>query len=172
MPLPGRDVLELVEGGQVPDAGWPARGEDQVASIDATCFRLAELGDLGALDRPAARQALAWLASVQRPDGSWEEHPSLADEAPPWAVPGDPEARLFLTASAAYWLSVSSAPEPGGALRPLGRLGGEYTDAVAAAATVIAGSLRADGTWPSFLVTGWLGAAVLYGPGDGSTSRR
>ena len=161
--LPTRDVWELAESGQVPGAGWPASAENQIPSIDATCFRLAELADLGALGRPAAREALAWLASVQRPDGTWEEHPSLAEEAPPWAVPGDPEARLFLTANAAYWLSVATSPESDGQPRILGRLGGEYAAAVAAAAKVIAGSLRPDGTWPSFLVTGWLGAAVLYG---------
>ena len=159
---PDQEVLDLVEAGQMVGAGWPARQEDRVASVDATCFRLAELDDLGALGRPAARQALAWLATVQRPDGTWEEHPSLAAEAPPWALPGDPEARLYLTANAAFWLSVAESPQRPGE-RIVGRLGGTYAEAVAAAASVIAGSLREDGTWPSFLIAGWLGAAVLYG---------
>jgi hypothetical protein len=34
---------------------------------------------------------------------------------------------------------------------------------VRGAADAIAECLRQDGSWPSFLVTGWLGAAVLYG---------
>src|SRR6266704_1128126 len=60
----------------------------------------AELDDLGALHREPARRALAWLAGRQRPDGCWEEDAALADTAPDWARPGDPEARLYLTANA------------------------------------------------------------------------
>ena len=33
---------------------------------------------------------------------------------------------------------------------------------IARAAEAFRASLRPDGTWPSFLVTGWLGAAVLF----------
>src|SRR5258706_1895279 len=76
------DVLGRVEMGQAPDGGWPAYWGGEVASIDATCFRLAELDDLGALGRPTARRALSWLAGRQRPDGLWEEDASLADSAP------------------------------------------------------------------------------------------
>jgi hypothetical protein len=142
---PHADVLAKAELGQAPEGGWPAVW-GQAPSVDATCFHLAELDDLGALGRPAARRALDWLASRQSEDGTWEEDESLAAEAPVWARPGDPEARLYLTANAGYWLTVADA----------------YPDAVAAAGQVLSASLREDGTWPSFLVTGWLGAAVLY----------
>jgi hypothetical protein len=158
---PEPEVLEQVEAGQLPGAGWPGRQEGEVASIDATCFRFAELDDLGALGRPAARQALDWLAVTQRSDGTWEEDEALAGEAPPWAVPGDPEARLYLTAKAAFWLSAAGLTARAGG--PLdARLGGAYAGVIAGAAEAIAGSLREDGSWPSFLVTGWLGAAVLF----------
>src|SRR5262245_60163579 len=74
---------ELVRGhvelGQTPEGGWPAFWADNVASVDATCFRLAELDDLGAVNRVAARRAMDWLASQQRPDGTWEEDASLAN---------------------------------------------------------------------------------------------
>src|SRR5215471_3401097 len=76
---PQADVLEKAEMGQAPEGGWPAFWGGGMASIDATCFRLAELDDLGALERPAARRAMTWLASRQRPDGTWEEDESLAD---------------------------------------------------------------------------------------------
>jgi hypothetical protein len=142
---PHPDVLAKAELGQAPEGGWPAVW-GQAPSVDATCFHLAELDDLGALGRPAARRALDWLAGRQREDGTWEEDESLAAEAPVWARPGDPEARLYLTANAGYWLTVAGA----------------YPDAVAGAARAVSASLREDGTWPSFLVTGWLGAAVLY----------
>ena len=55
---PDPAVLEIVESGQVKDAGWPGREGEQVPSVDATCLRFAELDDLGALGRPAARQAM------------------------------------------------------------------------------------------------------------------
>lgn len=159
---PAPELLERVEAGQLAGAGWPSRHDNEVASIDATCFRLAELDDLGALGRPAARQALDWLAQIQRRDGSWEEDEALAAAAPPWAKPGDPAARLYLTANAAFWLSAAGlSARAGGPLDA--RVGGAYAGVVASAAAVIADSLREDGSWPSFLVTGWLGAAVLFG---------
>lgn len=162
--LPEPELLEQVEAGQLAGAGWPGWHGGEVASIDATCFRFAELDDLGALGRPAARQALDWLAVTQRADGTWEEDEALAEEAPPWAVPGDPEARLYLTANAAFWFSAAGLTARAGG--PLdARVGGAYAGVIAGAAAAIAGSLREDGSWPSFLVTGWLGAAVLFRQG-------
>jgi hypothetical protein len=157
-------LVELAEAGQIDGAGWPGQQGGTVASIDATCFRFAELDDLGALNRPAARQALDWLAQTQREDGTWEEDPALAEDAPPWARPGDPEARLYVTANAAFWLSAGGLEAR--AAGPLdARVGGVYAGVIARAAAAIADSLRDDGSWPSFLVTGWLGAAVLFGQG-------
>jgi Prenyltransferase and squalene oxidase repeat len=161
---PQPEVLTEAESGQSRHGGWPATWNGHVASVDATCFRLAELDDLGALDGDAARQALDWLASCQRPDGTWEEDEALAVDAPAWARPGDPEARLYLTANAAYWLTVA-AVDTTEAATPLTALEEPirpYGDELLRAAYVIRDSLRPDGTWPSFLVTGWLGAAVLH----------
>jgi hypothetical protein len=172
---PPSDVLEKVELGATPDGGWPAFWGGDVGSVDATCFRLSELDDLGALDRPAARKALDWLAARQRPDGMWEEDASLAGVAPPWAQPGDDEARLYLTTNAAFWLIVGG-PGPGDDERKpvegdftsvyatLERSGGnsEHAARIVRAAEAFRAALRPDGSWPSFLVTGWLGCAVLY----------
>lgn len=146
--MPNEELLADAEIGQAPGGGWPALWGGEVASVDATCFRLAELDDLGALGRPAARTGLDWLASAQRPDGMWEEDEALAREAPPWAKPGDPEARLYLTTNAAYWLGMTG-----------------YVDAARAAGQVIAAHVGPDGSWPSFLVSAWLGAGVLYQQG-------
>lgn len=158
---PPPETLDTVEVGQAPDGGWPAVWAGDVASVDATCFRLAELDDLGGLGRPAARRALDWLAARQLRDGSWEEDVALADTAPAWARPGDPEARLYLTATAAFWLSVA-----GRDVRSAGplddRVGGAYAGVVHAAARVLAEELEPDGTWPSYLPVGWLSAAVLH----------
>jgi hypothetical protein len=160
---PPEDLLDKAEMGQARSGGWPAFWGGDIASIDATCFRLAELDDLGALDRPAARRAVEWIASRQRPDGMWEEDESLAASAPVWARPGDPEARLYLTTTAAFWLTVAG---PG--IDPARQHYGprpednEHAALVARSAEAFRASLRPDGSWPSYLATGWLGAAVLY----------
>jgi hypothetical protein len=144
------DVLDKAEIGQAPDGGWPAFWGGDIASIDATCFRLTELDDLGALGRPAARRAVEWLVRRQRPDGTWEEDESLADSAPQWARPGDPEAQLYVTTSAGFWLTVTGGQDD------------RYALAGARAAEAFRASLRPDGSWPSFLIAGWLGAAMLH----------
>ncbi|HEX5596759.1 MAG TPA: prenyltransferase/squalene oxidase repeat-containing protein [Micromonosporaceae bacterium] len=158
---PQPEILESVEVGPTLEGGWPATWGGMVPSIDATCFRLAELDDLGALDRPAARRALDWLANRQQPDGMWEEDKSLAEEAPPWAQPGDPEARLYLTARVGYWLTVAGLDAR--AAGPLDtRVGGAYAGVVLSTARALAEQLRPDGTWPSYLATGWFSAALLH----------
>ncbi len=159
-PVPS-DVLDAAESGPAPGGGWPAVLDGEVASIDATCFRLAELDDLGALGRPAARHALDWLAARQLPDGGWDEDPSLAGLAPEWATPGDPEARLYQTANAGFWLTVAGLDAR--AAGPLDhRVGGAYAGVVQAAAQALVAQLAPDGSWPSFLPAGWLAAAVLH----------
>jgi hypothetical protein len=158
---PAEDILETAEHGQSRNGGWPAFWADGVASIDATCFRLAELDDLGGLGRPAARRALDWLTTRQRPDGTWEEDPALAAAAPPWAAPGDPEARLYITANAAFWLTVAGLDARSAG--PLDyRPGGAYAGVVTQAAEALRAQVQPDGTMPTFLVATWLTAAVLY----------
>jgi hypothetical protein len=148
-------AIAKVETGQSPGGGWPAFLGGDIASLDATCFRLSELDDLDALDRPAARRAIAWMASRQRPDGTWQEDASLADSAPDWARPGDPEATLYLTANVGFWLTVSP-PDAG---HP------HHAEVLARATQAFRAALRPDGTWPSYLVAGWLGAAMLFRTG-------
>jgi hypothetical protein len=180
---PPAEVLAKVEQGQAPGGGWPAFWAGDVASVDATCFRLAELDDLGALDREPARAALAWLAGRQRPDGTWEEDESLRDAAPVWARPGDPEARLYLTANAGFWLAAATpppdalaaagSPDPATSADPAGSAdAGRSTAADRSTAEVVAratqafrAALREDGSWPSYLAAGWLGAALLHRAG-------
>jgi hypothetical protein len=170
------EILESVEMGQTTGGGWPARWGGEVASVDATCFRLAELDDLDGLRRPAASRALDWLANRQRIDGSWEEEAALAESAPPWARPGDPEARFYLTANAAFWLAVASADAVAAQSAAAGvSVVGEseeplpysaetapYAQALSRAARAILDALTEDGAWPGFLVSGWLAGAVLH----------
>src|SRR5258706_3251577 len=150
---PPPEVLDKVELGATLEGGWPAFWGGDVASVDVTCFRLGELDDLGALDRPAARGALLWLASKQRPDGMWEEDTSLAGVAPPWAQPGDDEAKLYLTTNAAYWLIVGGPGEDhrhDAEWLDAGRDDSEHAARIVRAAEAFRASLRPDGSWPSY----------------------
>ncbi len=157
---PAPEVVDKAELGQTAGGGWPAFWAGDVASIDATCFRLAELDDLDALGRPAARRALAWLASRQRPDGTWEESRALADFAPPWAMPGDPEACLYLTVNAAFTLLIGGSAESAPAIDT-----STSAEVVGRATQAFRATVRENGTWPSYLAAGWLGAALLYQAG-------
>jgi Prenyltransferase and squalene oxidase repeat len=154
---PPPHVIERITEGQRPSGGWPPSGEAVVASVDATCFRLGELDDLGGLRGPAVGRALTWLARQQRDDGSWEEDPSLAAEAPPWAMPGDPEATLYLTSVAGFWLTVAEVEA-----HPYHEEPGRFESTLASAARYVVGQLRPDGTWPSFLAAGWHAAGLLH----------
>jgi hypothetical protein len=145
---PSEEIIHHVEAGQTPAGGWPAQWGNEVASIDATCYRLAELDDLDGLTRPSAVRALEWLVGRQRLDGFWEEDAALAEAAPPWARPGDPEARFYLTASAAFWLAVASTER--------------YDVPLTRAAQAIRDAGGENGSWPGFLVSGWLAGAVLH----------
>jgi hypothetical protein len=145
---PAGEIIHHVEAGQTVDGGWPAQGGGDVASIDATCYRLGELDDLDALARPTATRALNWLGARQRLDGFWEEDPVLADVAPPWAKPGDPEARFYLSTTAAFWLSVAPSTE-------------RYEAQLTRTAQAVLDACDETGAWPGFLVSGWLAGAVL-----------
>jgi hypothetical protein len=150
---PPAQIVERIAAGQMASGGWPASTDGVIPSVDATCFRLGELDDLGGLHSDVVQRALGWLAANQRPDGTWQEHESLAAEAPAWAMPGDPEATLYLTAVAGYWFTVAE-PELGAS---------RYGDTARAAAAWVVAQLRPDGTWPSFLAAGWHAAGLLHG---------
>jgi len=155
-PPPPR-IIERIAAGQTLEGGWPASTDGTIPSVDATCFRLSELDDLGGLRGPAVERALNWLAAGQRPDGTWQEHEALAAQAPPWAMPGDPEATLYLTSAAGFWLTVAEAEA-----HPYFEEPAQHASALGAAARYVVGQLRPDGTWPSFLAAGWHAAALLH----------
>ncbi len=155
---PPPHIIERIAAGQAPEGGWPASTDGTVPSVDATCFRLAELDDLGGLQGPAVDRALTWLAGVQRQDGTWQEDDSLAAEAPAWAMPGDPEATLYLTSLAGFWMTVAEIE-----LHPHLDVPARYGDHLAAAAAAFVAQLQPDGTWPSFLAAGWHAAGLLHG---------
>ncbi|MEV0896463.1 prenyltransferase/squalene oxidase repeat-containing protein [Actinoplanes sp. NPDC049802] len=150
------EAVDRIAAGQMPEGGWPASADGAIPSIDATCFRLAELDDIGALNDAVGARALYWLAGAQRGDGTWQEHESLADQAPPWALPGDPEATLYLTSVAGFWLTAAAVEiDPHQTRSP-------WHEVLRSAAGWVVSQLRPDGTWPSFLAAGWHAAGLLH----------
>ncbi|WP_412743236.1 squalene--hopene cyclase [Krasilnikovia sp. MM14-A1004] len=155
--VPAEDVVERITAGQTSEGGWPATGDGPLPSVDATCFRLGELDDLGGLRGPAVERALAWLVGVQHPDGTWQEDEALAADAPAWAAPGDPEATLYQTSVAGFWLTVAVVEA-----YPRHEWPARYVAALQAAAAYVVAHVRPDGTWPSFLAAGWHAAVLLH----------
>jgi len=153
---PPAEIVGRIVSGQTPSGGWPASGDGTIPSVDATCFRLNELDDLGGLRGTPVDRSLAWLAAVQSDDGSWQEDQSLAAEAPAWAMPGDPEATLYLTSLAGFWMTVAEVEAD-----PRHEAPPRYGAALAAAAALFVAQLRPDGTWPSYLAAGWHAAGLL-----------
>lgn len=99
---------------------------------------VARVADLGPAAEPVTGPAIAFLAARRASDGPWEEDPSIASSGPPRVRPGNPAARLSLTASCAFW---TGGVDP----RP---------------ADLLARSVDATCRLPSFPHTQWLAAAV------------
>lgn len=136
---------EVLFYGQRRDGGWPPFWDPDYSSVDATCFRLAQAHQLG-LEREDAEvaRALRFLIERQSSRGSWEEDASAASTAPAWALPGELDALLYLTANCGYWLALLDAdPAPA-------RL----------AASFLVKYLDSSGRLPGFLHTNWLAAGL------------
>lgn len=139
------DVREQFERSQRSDGGWAAFWAPDYSSLDATCYQLAIANQLGIDDRSlVVVDAIRFLVERQHLDGSWEEDPTEAQNAPIWAVPGDTAAGLYITANCAYWVAMT----------------GLVPSAARDAATYLSFHLGENGALPSFAHTHWLATAV------------
>jgi hypothetical protein len=139
-------TVESIAQTQLSDGGWAPFWADSTA-LDSTCFRLAQLEQLGVtVTEDVVRRGLHFIVQRQAEDGWWEEEDRLANAAPPWCKPGDLSARLYLTANCAYWLTFfKTAPEN-----------------VDRAVAFLLAHVNSEGKMPSFFHTHWLTAGVLY----------
>lgn len=86
------------------DGGWTAPWSGGVSSLDATCFRLSAIDQLGARQGTAAvDRGLDFIESRITPDGWLEEARGL--EVPAWLAPGVEKCRAYLTSNCAFWLT-------------------------------------------------------------------
>jgi hypothetical protein len=142
---PSSEIFTQLFSSQRQDGSWSPFWKPDYSSLDATCFRLAQANqfDMGE-DENAFANALAFIVTNQLPNGSWEEDPSVATNAPFWVKPGDLKATLYLTANCSYWTSISHK------YRGVAKKGARY----------ILGSLDENGYLPSFLQTHWLSGGL------------
>lgn len=147
---PDTDLLAQFTTSQRPDGGWSPFWATDYSSVDATCYHLTQADQLG-LDQqaPVVQRAIDFSLSRQREDGSWQEESTVAESAPPWAVPGDLAATLYLTANSGYWLTRFASDD----------------DSTKRAAAYLLDNCT-DGQLPSFLHTHWLAAALWYSLGE------
>jgi hypothetical protein len=147
--LPDAAARHHIVAGQRGDGGWPAPWAPSYSSLDATCYRLAQAEELGlpATD-PAMDSALHFLVRRQQADGAWEEAPDISATAPAWAMPGNRDARLYLTANCGYWLARLGQAEA--SLRESALNGARYLQTY----------LDERGRLPSFWQTHWLASGL------------
>lgn len=159
-PRPEGRILRALEGRQNSDGGFPHEMvPGRPSTVEATATALEWLHDLHVLDTSSAERAVVYLLSIQRPDGSWAEPPSLLRYRPPaLATPGDPRGRVRSTALAASWLA---------------RIG-LRDDPVLRAMAFLRMQQASDGRFLGFLEATWLAVALFYlveGEASASASR-
>ncbi len=153
---PEPKVARALLARQNEDGGFPyGLIQGRPSSITSTSVALQWLQDLRLLPSSYVERAAAYLLTVQRPEGMWDESPAILRYDPPaLARPGSPLARVTCTALAACWVA---------------RLLGQRHDAVARAATCLRESK--DGERPSdepAHVTAHVAAALMISDGPSS----
>jgi hypothetical protein len=75
------------------------------SAVTATTTALQWMQDLRLLPSAYVERAAAYLLTIQRPDGAWDESPGVLRYDPPaWARPGSALSRACCTAVTASWL--------------------------------------------------------------------
>jgi len=130
---PDQKATRVLLTRQNEDGGFPYQMvPGRPSAVTSTASALQWLHDLRLLRSSQVERAGAYLLTVQRPDGTWEESPALIKyDPPPLARPGHAAGRAYCTALGAYWLA---------------RLLGPRHDSVLRAFQVLRASR--DGGWP------------------------
>jgi hypothetical protein len=105
---PPRDIIQPFLELQLPNGGFPfGRIKGNLSAVNSTLSAIWHLDELGLFDSIQADRALAYLLSVQKEDGGWDEDPTITRYVlPPYITPGDLRTRVYLSAYACYWLAL------------------------------------------------------------------
>ena len=105
---PGPNIVQHLSELQNRDGGFSYdMVKGNLSAIDNTLVGLLWMGELGLLESRMAKRAVAYLLTVQKGDGGWDEDPSIVKyNLPPWIRVGDLRTRLYLSSYVAYWLAV------------------------------------------------------------------
>ncbi len=131
------------------DGGFPLYQEKGGSStLDSTLFVFGWLDQLGLIPSPLCARSCQFLLERQESDGGWDERslpPPL--ELPPWSMPGDLKARLYLSAHALFWLEAAGLNE-----RPI---------PLRRAISFILSHQEENGKFYGYLHTTWIGSSAL-----------
>ena len=146
-------VVRTLTSLQNDDGGFPCRmTAGNPSSVNDTLRALNWLDELGMLESPEAGRAFRYLLSIQKGDGAWDETPAATRYGtPPWATPGELNARLYLTAQSAYWFAVRGHRAEAAFEEALGFLLQHRED---------------TGRFPGFLHTTWIATSAFTMAGE------
>ena len=104
---PDPRALRTLSTRQNEDGGFPYQMiSGRPSAVVSSSSTLQWLEDLHLLRSSQTERALAYLLTVQRPDGSWDESPALVKyDPPPLARPGHPAGRNMVTGITALWIA-------------------------------------------------------------------
>ncbi len=143
-----QEIARLFDG-QRDDGGFEPFWAPDYSSLDATCHRLAQADQLGLISAQpivAVARAIDFIALRQARDGSFEEDASVAGQAPPWVMPGDPAAQVYLTANCGFWLAI----------------GDRLADAANAAGRFLHNQIQKGDALASYMHANWLAAGLWH----------
>lgn len=104
---PDPKVLRVLATRQNEDGGFPYQMiSGRPSAVTSTATALQWLHEIRHAASPQVERAVAFLLTVQRPDGALEESPALVKyDPPPFARPGHGAGRMYATVLTACWLA-------------------------------------------------------------------
>ena len=130
------------------DGGFPLYQEPgNPSTIDSTLFVFWWLDQLGLIPSSLCEKSCQFLLARQEEDGGWDEKPLPPPlEFPPWSMPGDLKARLYLSSHALFWLEASGLKDHPASVKALSFLL-SYQDE--------------EGKFYGYLHSTWIGTSAL-----------
>lgn len=121
---PEPKVIRTLVTRQNDDGGFPyGMIPGRPSAVTSTATALQWMQDLRLLGSSPVERAAAYLLTVQRPEGAWEESPAIIKyDPPPLARPGHLTSRAYCTALAALWLAALAGPRHEAVVRACGYL--------------------------------------------------